>query len=91
MLLSKFQRDSGWIKGSLNIQEAFDKELHRWCRVATVRPDAGLGFPDLFDATVIMLSSHWMTVTGFERVYDANPSKLVSYQQSWLIVPRTIG
>lgn len=87
VLLSKHQRDCGWIKGELTIQEEFDKEHTRWTRVARVRVDFGESFPPLYDATVIVLHSGWLTITGFELGHHTNLGKPSCFHQSWFAVP----
>lgn len=88
VLLSKHQRDTGWVTGTLSLSEERDAELHRICRVAHLRlTHGGEDVPPLFDATVIEMRGGWMTITGFERVYSRVPGKIVSYQQSWFICP----
>jgi hypothetical protein len=89
-LLSKGQRDRGWVAGELEIAEQHDGELQRVVRVARLlecaatRTDA---LPPLHDAQLVAARSGWWTISGFERLPDTVPGQTACYQQSWFLVP----
>lgn len=94
-LLNKFQRDRGWVKGHLLVEERHDAELHRMTRVARLVAATTGGvtnrdmLPVLHDAQLIAASTDWWTITGYERLPAEGPvpGELVCFQQSWFLVP----
>lgn len=94
-LLNKFQRDRGWVRGHLLVEERHDVELHRMTRVARLVATTSGGvtnrdvLPVLHDALLIAASTDWWTITGYERLPAEGPvpGELVCFQQSWFLVP----
>ena len=89
-LLSKAQRDRGWVRGLLLIAEQRDAELLRVVRVARLVEKSKLTtdvLPPLHDAQVVAVRPGWWTITGFERLVEPPPGEAVCYQQSWFLQP----
>lgn len=94
-------REEGWalprfracmlrpVRGDLLVRDLADHGLHRACRVARLRdPVTLVELPaprPLYDATLLCVDWDYMTLTGFERVFDELAQREYHYAQSWLL------
>lgn len=96
-------REAGWalprfrscmhhpIRGDLLIRDVADKTLHRTTRLAQLRdPVSGMALDvprPLYDAVLLCVERDYMTLTGFERIYDELGQREYHFAQSWLLTP----
>lgn len=77
------------VTGVLVLREERVEDLMRLCRVAVLRDPVTQKqieeVPPLYDATLIAAEGASMTITGFERIWDAG--RTIDYAQTWLIEP----
>lgn len=94
-------REEGWalprfrscmlrpVRADLVVRDVPDRELHRTTRLACLRDPGTLVALEhprpLYDVTLLCVDSDYMTLTGFERVFDELAQREYHYAQSWLL------
>jgi len=91
MLLPRHVIWSTRVRGDLYVTEAYDEELKRTVRVATVKAGEGFEQKDLvlplLDVTLISAKPDWWTMTGWERIASSTAAASRAAMQSWILVP----
>lgn len=94
-------REAGWVlprfrscmrkavRGELHVADVYDGILNRWTRVATLlNPVSKAPMPEppqIYDVTLLAVRSDYLTLTGFERVWDGMSEREYDYAQTWVV------
>lgn len=77
------------ITGNLVIADFHDDIGRRWMRRAQVLDAATCQpidtIPPLLDATIVVVTRDYMTITGFERIKNPFEDRFYDYQQTWYV------